>query len=232
MAAGAVQPDVRSEILVAATRLFAARGVDGTSLQQIADVVGVRKASLLYHFPSKDELHRRVLEQLLSRWNETLPRLLSAAARQDRFDAVLEETLAFFLADPDRARLLLREALDRPAEMRQLLRRYVAPWLAVVAEVIRGEQRSGSIRPEVDAEAYVLQVIHLLIGTVSAAGATATLLGGRGARGEARLLSELRRVARASLLVHAGHAAAGTTAPGRNPRTKSIGAGGAAASKG
>ena len=69
--------DVRTKILSEATRRFAEKGVDGTSLQEISDAVGVRKPSLLYHFPSKDALHTSVLENILVRWNEAVPRLLN-----------------------------------------------------------------------------------------------------------------------------------------------------------
>ena len=88
--ARAPEPDARERILVEATRLFALRGLDGTSLQDIADAVGMRKPSLLWHFRSKEDLHRAVLDALLSRWNDALPKLMRAAAREDRFDALLD----------------------------------------------------------------------------------------------------------------------------------------------
>src|SRR4051794_22160999 len=113
--------DVRAKILQEATRLFAAHGVDGTAIQDIAGAVGVTKQTLLYYYPSKHELQRGVLAHLLSHWSEVLPRLLHAVSREDRFDAILDATIEFFAADADRARLLLREALDRPVEMRELL---------------------------------------------------------------------------------------------------------------
>lgn len=198
----ASRSDVRDRALREATRLFAAQGVGATSLQQIADAVGVRKASLLYHFPSKDGLHRAVLENLLARWNETLPRLLHAAAREDRFDAILDETIAFFVEDPDRARLLLREALDRPEGMRELLGTYVAPWLATFGEAIRKGSERGVFRADVDAEAYVVQVIHLVLGSCATAGTVAALASSPAeGRVPPRVLAEIKRVARAALFV-------------------------------
>lgn len=195
--------DVRTKILNEATRLFAAQGVDGTALQEIADAVGVRKPSLLYHFPSKEALHRSVLEHLLSRWSEVLPQLLRAVGREDRFDAILDATIEFFSADPDRARLLLREALDRPAEMRELLVSNVTPWLGLVTESITKAQTSGAMRRDVDAAAYVLQVINLVVGTFTAGPTLQVLLGGNGRAKKSvdpRLIAELKRVARAALV--------------------------------
>lgn len=196
--------DVRTEILAAATRLFAAQGVGGTSIQEVADAVGVRKPSLLYHFESKDALHAAVLEHVLARWNETLPALLRAATSDDRFDAILDETIGFFAAEPDRARLLLREALDRPTQMRALLSKYVAPWLEAVTSSLKKGQAHATIRTDVDPEAYVVMVIHLVLGTVATASSMGSLAikgsAGRSGRVPERLTRELKRVARASLM--------------------------------
>lgn len=197
--------DVRAKILEEATRLFAAQGVDGTAIQQIADAVGVAKPSLLYHFPSKDALHRSVLEHLLSRWSEIVPHLLRAVAREDRFDAIIDATIEFFSADPDRARLLLREALDRPVEMREILMANAAPWLTLIAESIEKAKAAGRMRADVDAEAYVVQVIHLVIGTFTTGITLQPLLGGnggkrRGAAVDARLIRELKRIARCAVI--------------------------------
>jgi AcrR family transcriptional regulator len=197
--------DVRTKILEEATRLFAAHGVDGTALQDIADAVGVAKPSLLYHFPSKETLHRGVLEHLLSRWNEIVPRLLKAAAREDRFDAILDATIEFFSADPDRARLLLREAIDRPVEMRDLLATHVAPWVNVMADSIKQAQAHQVMRADADAVAYVLHAIHLVVGTFTTGITLQTLLGGNGhpkkrASVDPRLVRELKRIARIALM--------------------------------
>lgn len=160
--------DVSSQILAKATHLFAVRGFDATSVQAVAESVGIRKPSLLYHYPTKDELRRAVLENLLAHWNEVLPRLLMAATSgPQQFDAVFRETISFFSEDRDRARLLLREALDRPAEMRALIRDHVRPWATIICDYIRKGQAAGRVRADVDPEAYLVHAINLVISSIA-----------------------------------------------------------------
>ncbi|MBX3271669.1 MAG: TetR family transcriptional regulator [Sandaracinaceae bacterium] len=197
--------DVRAQILDVATRRFAAHGYDGTSLSAIADDVGIKKPSLLYHFPSKDDLHRAVLEQVVDRWNAVLPHLLAAAASQDRFDTLLSETVRFFTEDPDRARLILRETLDHPAAMRERLLVAVAPWLEVIAGYVRRAQESGEVRADADPEAYLLHVIHLVVGGVAISDTLGIVLSRDGASSDIeRLTRELSRIARVSLFTPEG----------------------------
>jgi AcrR family transcriptional regulator len=187
-----------AQILASATRLFASRGYEATSLQDVADAVGIRKQSLLYHFKSKEELRRAVLDGLLSRWNEVLPRvLLAATSGEGQFEAVVAETTSFFADDPDRARLLLRELLDRPDDVRALLATHVQPWVQVVCGYIRKGVERGTTMPTVDPEPYVLAVMNLILSCI----ATAELTGPLAHR--ERLLAEVRRIAKSSLF-HAG----------------------------
>lgn len=194
--------EVRDQILRQATRLMAARGYEGTSLSAVADAVGVKKPSVLYHFPSKAELRRAVLDQLLSRWNDVLPRLLMASARTglDKFDAVVGELLDFFAQDADRARLLVRELLDRPEDMQDTLQRQVRPWVDVVASYIRKGQETGQIRADVDPEAYTIQVAVTALAGIATSAAGGVVLGDDERRSPLdRGRAELVRLLRASL---------------------------------
>jgi len=193
-----------AQIVEQATRLFAARGFVGASLQDIAKAVGIRKPSLLYHFPSKDDLRRSVLEQMLEHWNEVVPRILRAATSGPaQFDAIGEETIKFFSEDPDRARVLLRELLDRPDEMGPLIRERVQPWTAIVSDYIRKGQAQGRVHPDVDPEAYVASVINLILSTIAVHGVIGPLLDGEPSSPSIppRLLEEVLRVARSALFL-------------------------------
>jgi AcrR family transcriptional regulator len=199
--ARAVEQDVRASVVAEATRLFAARGFEGTAVQDIADAVGVSKPAVLHHFPSKEHVRQAVLDGILAHWNETLPRLLLAAtASADRFDAVFGELHRFFASHPDRARLIVREALDRPNEVRKLLRGRVRAWLGAVAGYIRAGQAGERHFADVDAEAYVMHILQLVISaTASAAVMSSVLDEVEGRQGRARYDLELARIARASL---------------------------------
>ncbi|MCA9565943.1 MAG: TetR/AcrR family transcriptional regulator, partial [Myxococcales bacterium] len=137
--------DVAQKILLEATRLMAERGYEGTSLSAIASSAGITKATLLYHYASKATLRAAVLENLLSRWNQLLPKLMVAGAQSGtaRFDAVIGEVMAFFSEDPDRARLLVRELLDRRSDMSEYVEEYISPWLDVVTTYICKGQKTG-----------------------------------------------------------------------------------------
>lgn len=195
--------EVREKILLEATRLLAARGFEGTSLQDVADAVGVKKQSLLYHFPSKDELRRGVLERLLTRWNDVLPRLLMAsqASGLTKFESITSELFEFFAAEPDRARLIVREMLDRPSDLQELSRELIRPWVAVVTEYIELGKKLGQIRKDVDAEAYVLGVVTMALAAISTGDAFGSMMPGPAKKKPPvrKITKELVRMAMTSL---------------------------------
>lgn len=70
----------RTRVLDAALDLFAEHGVSGTSLQMIADAVGITKAAVYHQFRTKDHIVIAVTERELGR---LLPALGEAEARSD-----------------------------------------------------------------------------------------------------------------------------------------------------
>lgn len=189
-------------ILREATRLFAGRGYEGTSLQAIAEAVGIRKPSLLYHFRSKSELRAAVMDKLLSRWSEVVPQVMAAATTgENRFDAALSEALEFFKAHPDAARLLMREVHDQPDEMRNRLRENMGPWVALVTHYIRQGQEEGVIYPDLDPEAYVIETIILVCGTFAVSDVIGKMSGDADDDSSERRIREMVRIARSSLFI-------------------------------
>ena len=199
--------DNADQIRAEATRLFASVGYEGASLQAIADRVGVTKQTLLYHYPSKDALRRAVLEQVFAHFRERLPQMLEAVTSGlGRFEALTRELAQFFEADPDRARLIVRELLDNPDGMRKLLAENLRPWVLLIAQYIRQGQGSDLIHKDVDPEAYVLHVTMLVMMTIATRAIATGVLGEVSGQNDssARLLNELIRLSRTGLFVDHG----------------------------
>ena len=79
--------DTRQRALDVALELFTEQGYEKTSLREIADRLGIKKASLYYHFPSKEALLAGIMDNLLApvdelvAWSQTQPR--TAETRQE-----------------------------------------------------------------------------------------------------------------------------------------------------
>ncbi|MFI5958499.1 TetR/AcrR family transcriptional regulator [Cryptosporangium sp. NPDC051539] len=74
--AGSTAEGTRQRILDAATELFEQRGFAGTSIRDLAVRVGMTKAALYYHFPSKEE----VLAALIRPFLDDMDRIITATA--------------------------------------------------------------------------------------------------------------------------------------------------------
>lgn len=143
---GGPEPDggTKAQILAVALRHFAADGFNGTSLNDIADDVGVRRPSLLHHFPSKDALYRAVVVKEFEDWFDLAREAIGTVDHGwPQVEKVLRAAFRFFEERPDFVRLARREALDGPivteelgSSLRPLFDRAV-DWLAAEMEAGR-----------------------------------------------------------------------------------------------
>lgn len=103
----------RLAILDAAEQLFAERGFDATRLEDVAVQVGIKRASIVYHFRDKRELYGAVLESVFRDFLGELEIALSSSAPlAQRIESAVSAWVATVGRRPTLARLLLREVAD------------------------------------------------------------------------------------------------------------------------
>lgn len=106
-----MQPEnTKAQIRAAAVDLFTANGYEKTSLREIADRVGVTKASLYYHYPSKQALLQAVVEPLVTDWRRTVDASVALPHTPENVRLVLERCLDTMLRHRAVAALMLRDA--------------------------------------------------------------------------------------------------------------------------
>lgn len=74
---------MRTQILVSAQRLVQQRGFNGFSYADIAEEVGIRKASVHHHFPTKTDLAAALIESYTAQVQSELARIGGTAAQAD-----------------------------------------------------------------------------------------------------------------------------------------------------
>ena len=99
----------RSQLHDAALRLFVQHGVEGTSLQAIADEIGVSKAAVYYHYKTKDELVLGVLQPLTRDVCAMIQRVRAGRTRAARLDELITGVVELAVANHERFAVLLRD---------------------------------------------------------------------------------------------------------------------------
>jgi TetR/AcrR family transcriptional regulator len=142
-----VPRSTRQQILDEAVACFAHAGYDGTSLNDIAAGVGIRRPSLLHHFPSKEALYQEVFEHLLSDWFDRLTSAIASPKQGwDKVELVLRAGFRFFADNPSYVRLVRREAIDGGQHLAIDLASVLRPTFELAADYFDREIERGTFR--------------------------------------------------------------------------------------
>jgi AcrR family transcriptional regulator len=153
---------VENELFEHATRLFAERGFAGTSLQDIADAMGITRPALYYYVRSKDELLAKLVTEVT---NGPLDELTALVARTDldavgKLRGIVEVIVGRRASEPAHFRLLVRSEADLPAELTAAYDDGRRAVLRTIAGVIEEGTRIGVLRP-VDSRVAALGVLGM-----------------------------------------------------------------------
>ena len=138
---------------------------------------------------------------MMLRWQAEIPLLLTRAETgEDRFTTVITAVIDFFAADPSRARLCVREAMDRPEHYGETTRHHLRPHLKLITDYIRWGQSGSVIHGDVDPEIWVIIVLREIICMVAFAPVAQAMTGSTADDLTRRQRDEFVRIARRSLL--------------------------------
>jgi len=118
MSTRAVQAErTRQQILETAQRLFTDLGYDATSLQMIADEMGLTKAAVYYHFRAKTDILHAAVQPGIRRLGVLLDEAAAIRGRRARTDYLVDGFVDFLV----RHRLYTAMASTDPAAKRNKL---------------------------------------------------------------------------------------------------------------
>lgn len=93
----------------AAVQLFAAKGFEQTSLREVADVVGITKASLYYHYASKLDLLLAIIDPIIDHMRDIVEDIDAVPYDDEGIRAVLRTYLRGMIRHRDAGALCVRD---------------------------------------------------------------------------------------------------------------------------
>ncbi|HET9690610.1 MAG TPA: helix-turn-helix domain-containing protein [Acidimicrobiales bacterium] len=153
----------QERVLDGALRAFGTRGYEGTSLDAIAADLGIRKQTILYHFPSKELLLEAVIDRAGA---ELVAALEGALARSGpgwgRVEAIVRSVFRLAARRPELLGLLREVSRLGPPPATQLRLR-LEPFVAAATVYLDEEMRAGAIRRQ-DSRLLLLAAYSAVIG--------------------------------------------------------------------
>lgn len=130
-------------------------------MADLADLVGLRKASLFHHFASKEVLYNAALERIVADVGAVvIANAVSPGTFAERLDLISDALTGALFAQPFAARVIVREALDWGPFLRGQIKESLLPVMVAAEMFLLAGQADGAFA-KCDAKQLVVTLIGI-----------------------------------------------------------------------
>lgn len=153
-------------LLEVAARDFRRYGYASMSMRELAEALGIQKASLYHHIKSKDDLLLRICMTSLDRITAAVQEACATASEDERLEAAVRAHCSVALRDQDMHAVMLGEMRSLTAENAGLVRARRSNYESIMRGLIEADQRAGRLRSDISAKLLTLALLNLLNWTI------------------------------------------------------------------
>lgn len=154
---GKIRKENLKNILEAAESTFVQHGYKGTSMQAIADAAELPKANVLYYFKSKQTLYTAVLENISSRWDETLDHISEADEPAQTLSNYIATKVDLAIRYPNASKIFATEIIHGAPHLKEHLRTTLRQWVKEKTRVMDSWIAQGKMA-QVDTEHLIYMI--------------------------------------------------------------------------
>ncbi len=134
-------------ILQAAEKVFAEAGFGGATMQLIADMAGLPKANLHYYFPTKEDLYRRVVQDIFEIWLHAADSMDQAPGPIEGIGAYIEAKMDISRRHPNGSKVWAFEVMHRAPVIQDYLETTLRVWTTGRVRLIERWIAEGKMKP-------------------------------------------------------------------------------------
>jgi len=136
-----------SLILQAAEKVFAEAGFGGATMQLIADLAGLPKANLHYYFATKEDLYRRVVQNIFEIWLQAARSMDNAPGPVEGIGAYIDAKMEISRRHPKGSKVWASEVMHGAPVIQDYLETTLRDWTTGRAALIQNWIDAGQMRP-------------------------------------------------------------------------------------
>lgn len=134
-------------ILKAAEKVFAEAGFGGATMQLIADMAGLPKANLHYYFATKEELYRRVVQEIFEIWLQAAEIFEESSGPVDGIGAYIDAKMEISRRFPDGSKVWAAEVMHGAPVIQDYLETTLRDWTDGRVSLINRWIAEGKMAP-------------------------------------------------------------------------------------
>ncbi|BDX06433.1 TetR family transcriptional regulator C-terminal domain-containing protein [Planctobacterium marinum] len=154
---GSVRQANHGKIIKAAVTVFANKGYQGATVQEVAEQAGLPKANVLYYFKSKQGIYEAVLSDILSLWNSSFDHATPEDEPAEALSRYIREKLEISRTNPEASKIFAMEMIKGAEQLSDEIKAGMVSWFDARIAIIRQWIKQGKMA-DVDPTMLMFQI--------------------------------------------------------------------------
>lgn len=161
-----VHVDVQRRLLAVAAQQFRTKGYPGTTTRELADLLGLKKASLYHYLSSKEDLLYELCASSVHTMTDEVKGALKDCAPGERLESAIRAHVQTSIRDRDMHSVMWTEFRYLDASRQFEIKTLRATYEQLFRDLIRDGQAQGQLRHDIDCRYLTLMLLNLLNWTI------------------------------------------------------------------
>ncbi len=162
----------REKIMQEAIKLFAQKGLAGTTVREIAQAAGLNLSLISYYFGGKEGLYKEIFREHAMKIQSDVTQILSKTDRSkltaEQFEMflkiIIDRMIQQKIEDRDMMLIMQRELIAGFPHAREIQEKILSQIGESVCEVIKAAQKKGIVRSDINPYVLLFHIIHAVDG--------------------------------------------------------------------